>query len=299
MMRQIGLIILCGSVTVIGSACATKSYVAERVGATEGRLAAQVESTEARLRERVGSTETKLTSHDQQIREANERMKANRVAIDSAADQASGARSAAEAAAAATRDAEARLAQRIAERNRFRLLETRDIHFNSGQADIRRDDTVVLDDMAQKLKDDVNAVLELRGFADPLGSEQYNNQLTRDRVDAVIRYLVHGHGIDLRQLRAAAMGKAAVGAGVKPHPDRYASARRVEMRLLTPWSSWEDRQSGADTPNDEAVAASPATAVPPPLHPATPGSGPGDLLTREAWRDIVNGIAPRDLGAAD
>jgi hypothetical protein len=153
--------------------------------------------------------------------------------------------------------------------------------------------------MAQKLKDDVNAVLELRGFADPLGSQQYNNQLTRDRVDAVIRYLAHGHGIDLRQLRAAAMGKAPLGAGVKPGPDLYASARRVEMRRLTPWSSLEDRQSGADTQDDDAVAASPATAVPAGVRPATPASAPGELRTREAWRDIFNGITPRDLGAAD
>lgn len=312
MRRSAFIIVLCGSVTLLGSACATKRYVAERlgatetrlserVGATEGRLAAQVQSTEARLAERVTSTETKLTGRadgqDAQLRETADRMQANRKAIESAGELASGAKTTAETAVAAARDAEARLSQRIAERNRYRLLETRDIHFNSGQADIRRDDVAAVDEMAQKLKDDANAVLELRGFADPLGSDQYNNQLTRDRVDAVIRHLVQRHGIELRQLRAAAMGKTALGFGAKPGPDPYASARRVEMRLLTPWSSWEDQSAGDR--NDEAVAASPSTSLPPALRPAMPTSAPGDLLTREPWREILNGISRRDLGGTD
>jgi OOP family OmpA-OmpF porin len=79
-------------------------------------------------------------------------------------------------------------------------------------------------------------VLELQGFADARGTDKYNYQLTRDRVDAVVRYLVIREGVDLRRIAAVGMGKATLGAGEKPDKDTYAKSRRVEMRLLAPQS---------------------------------------------------------------
>lgn len=316
MTRRLGLMLLCGF-TLLGSACATKRFVTEQVGTTETRLTEQVKSTESRLAGQVTATETKLSqradSQDAQVREAADRARANREAIKAVGDQASGAKSAAESAEAVARDAEARLVQRIADRNKYRVLDTKVIHFDSGRADIKPQNISALDEVARGLKEDVNAVLEVTGFADPTGSERYNNQLTRDRADAVIRYLVQRHGIELRQLRAAAMGATTLNPGPKSTPDQRADARRVEMRLLAPWSSWEDRQT-ANEPDEPAVAASPATVIersPAPATPATgptmernalpaaPAIGPGELLTKEPWRDIVDAIAPGNLGGRD
>jgi len=36
------------------------------------------------------------------------------------------------------------------------------------------------------------------------------------------------------------MGRVVLPAGEKPSPEALASARRVDIRLLAPWSSWED-----------------------------------------------------------
>ena len=319
MTRQLGLVTFAVIIAILGAACATRSFVTEQVRATEGKLTERVSSTESRLTERVSSTENRLSEQVQstesrlsdqvrsaqttltqrvedqeaQLREAAERMRANRATIDAVGALAGGAKAGADAAAATARDAELRLAQRIAERNKYRLVETRFVYFDVGQADLRREDIKELEEVASALKADANAILEIHGFADPRGSDRYNNELARDRADAVIRYLVQHHGIELRQVRSAAMGKTALTAGAKPGPDIYAMTRRVDLRLLAPWSSWEDRQS--QTVDD--VAASPATTA---AGPRPAAITPRDVLTQDGpWREIVDKITRAELGATD
>ena len=90
--------------------------------------------------------------------------------------------------------------------------------------------------VAKALKADPNAVVELQGFADGRGAERYNYQLTRERVDAVARYLVSRHGIDLRRIHTVGMGKVVLAAGERPSNEVYAKARRVDIKLLSPQS---------------------------------------------------------------
>src|SRR6185503_4889393 len=106
--------------------------------------------------------------------------------------------------------------------------ETRAVYFESGRTELRSQDTGELDEAAKALVADPNAILELQGFADFRG---------RDRVEAVIRYLVQRHGTELRQVRYITMGKIEPVAGEKPTAETLAKARRVDLRLLAPWSS--------------------------------------------------------------
>jgi outer membrane protein OmpA-like peptidoglycan-associated protein len=226
-MRQpLAFLVLCSGVTVLSSGCATKSFVQTQVSATETKLTQRADIQETKLRETAA------------------RAGASRQAIDEMGALASDAKTRAVTAF----DAEARLAQRLAGRNKFRLLETRSIYFDSDKTEIRNQDMNELEDVAKALSADANAVLELQGFADPRGNDRYNNELARERVEAVTRYLVQRHGIELRQLRGFAMGKVALAAGEKPSTEAFAKARRVEIRLLAPWSSWEDAQPPIDQP---------------------------------------------------
>src|SRR5438093_8351822 len=85
-----------------------------------------------------------------------------------------------------------------------------------------------------------------------------------------MRYRVQRHGIELRQLGAIPMGKVAMGAGEKPSPEALARARRVDIRLLAPWSSWEDAQSQIDRTAPEQTV----TVIPAPRGPATISARP-------------------------
>jgi outer membrane protein OmpA-like peptidoglycan-associated protein len=275
MTRQLASLILCGF-PLFGSACATQSFVEQQVRAAEVKLTEQATARETKLTERVGVQEVKL-------RETEDRVVVNRQAIivaqqrvDDVANLATDATTRVQAA----HDANARLSERFARRNSYRVLETRSLYFERDQADIRNQDINELEEVAKALMADVNAVLELQGFTDPRGNDRHNNQLARERVEAVTRYLVRSHGIELRQLRAVAMGKVELGADEKPGTPAFAKTRRVDIRLLAPWASWED---AAQTQMSEAAPAqapirtqsaprgsaqsTPATTVVPPVQP--------------------------------
>jgi len=103
-----------------------------------------------------------------------------------------------------------------------------------------------------------------------------------------MRYLVQHHGIELRQARAISMGKVALPAGEKPSPEILAQARRVDIRLLTPWSSWEDTvgQDNSTAPEHSAAAS------PEPLESVTISVVPVRMRVPE----FLKTITPRDLG---
>jgi outer membrane protein OmpA-like peptidoglycan-associated protein len=329
MTRQLASLILCGF-TILGSACATKSFVEKQVSATETKLGQQVSATETKLSQQANATETKLTEQaratetklteridvqETKLRETAEGVGASRQAIDAANQQLKGLDTRvdevgvlatdAKTRAEAAHDANGRLSQRLAGRNSYRLLETRFLYFEPDQAKIRNQDINELEEVAKALKADVNAVLELQGFADPRGSDRYNYQLARERVEAVTRYLVQRHGIELRQLRAVSMGKVTLGAGEKPSTEAFAKARRVDVRLLAPWSSWEDaaqtRTAGQGAPAQaatmtvtaprESAQPTPATTVVRPVQsePTVPPVQP--KATRPIQASWVNGAA--------
>jgi outer membrane protein OmpA-like peptidoglycan-associated protein len=228
MTRRLASLILCGGVVVLGSACATKSFVQTQVSASESKLTQQMTATETNLTERAGESRQAIDVADQRLNGLDLRVGEVGARVSSA------------------RDAEARLSQRLASRNRYRLLETKFVYFDSGQIEIRSQDVNELESVAKALTADPNAILELQGFADSRGSDRYNRELARERVEVVMRYLVQRHGIELRQLSAIPMGKVELGAGEKASPEALARARRVDIRLFAPWSSWEDVQNQID-----------------------------------------------------
>ena len=301
MTRRLASLLLCGGVAVLGSACATKSFVQKQVSATESKLTQQMTATETNLTERAALQETKL-------RETADRAGESRQAIDVADQRLNGLDlrvGEVGGRVSSARDAEARLSQRLASRNRHRLLDTKFVYFESGQTEIRSQDVNELEYVAKALTADPNAILELQGFADSRGSDRYNRELARERVEAVMRYLVQRHGIELRQLGAIPMGKVALGAGEKASPEALAKARRVDIRLLAPWSSWEDAQSQIDPTAPEQTV----TVIPAPQGPATisalpvqaeptqpPQAARIDAPALGRLPEFLKTITPKDLG---
>jgi outer membrane protein OmpA-like peptidoglycan-associated protein len=237
MTRQLASAIVCG-VAVLASACATKSFVQAQLSAAETRLAQRVDIQETKLREASDRAEA---SH--QAIEAGERqLKDLDLRVGEVGALAGDAKNRADLVAEVARNAELRLSQRFADRNKYRELETRFINFDFDRTDIREQGLSELAEVAKALKADANAVVELQGFADPRGSDRYNYELARERVEAVIGSLVQRYGVELRQIRAVGLGKVALAAGEKTNTEALAKTRRVDIRLLAPWSSWEDAQ---------------------------------------------------------
>ncbi|HEX9818474.1 MAG TPA: OmpA family protein [Methylomirabilota bacterium] len=226
------VLILCGGIGVLASACATKGFVREQVGTTETRLTQRVETQGTQLKE----TADRTAANSQALDAAGQRIEGLDTRVGDVNTLATEARKDAAAVAQAQRAAEEQFTQRFANRNKYATVETKSIFFDFNKADLRDEGINELEDVARALKADPNSALELQGFADPRGSDRYNYQLTRERVDAVVRYLVQRHGIDLRRIHAVGMGKVAPAAGEKPTRDMLAKSRRVDIRLVAPQS---------------------------------------------------------------
>ena len=241
MSRAIVLLMLCSAGAVLVSGCATKKFVREQVGATESRIGTRVETQGAELRttaERTGANTQAIEAASQRLQGVDTRLQDvdTRVqGVDGRVNEVSALAKDAQREAKAAGDAVRDTDRRFANRNKLQQLETKSIYFDFDKADVRDQAMAELEEIAKALKADPNAVVELQGFADSRGSDVYNYRLTRDRVEAVTRYLV-GQGIELRRIHAVGMGKAPQDRGAKPDRDALAKSRRVDIVLLAPQS---------------------------------------------------------------
>ena len=230
MKRLIATLIVCGSAVILLQACATKGFVREQVGSTETRIAQRVDTQETQLRQ----TSERAAANAQALEATGLRVQGLDSRLGEVASTADGAKRDVASVASAQKDAEEAWRQRFANRNRLASLEEKVIYFDFGKAELKDEGINELAEVARALKADPNAVLEVQGFADPRGSDRYNYQLTRERVDAVTRYLVQKHGVELRRIYAVGMGKLTPAAGEKQSRDTLAKSRRVEIRVLAP-----------------------------------------------------------------
>jgi outer membrane protein OmpA-like peptidoglycan-associated protein len=69
------------------------------------------------------------------------------------------------------------------------VVETIDVRFGFNRADLDDGTMTRLHELAKQLKDDTRLNLEMIGFTDTRGPQDYNAQLAQRRVDAVRRYL--------------------------------------------------------------------------------------------------------------
>jgi len=86
---------------------------------------------------------------------------------------------------------------------------TRDeIYFDAGSARLTNIAKAVLDGIALRMKNDLNATAVITGYSDNAGSEEANLAISGKRADAAREYLVTRHGIDPNRITTAAKGSA-------------------------------------------------------------------------------------------
>ena len=103
----------------------------------------------------------------------------------------------------------------------------RGVHFDFNKANIRPGDAAVLDEAAQILKANPNVIVDVNGYCDAIGSEEYNLRLSDRRANAVVEYLVQ-QGVQASRLIPHGYGKTNF---VAPNdtPEGRAQNRRVEL----------------------------------------------------------------------
>jgi OmpA-OmpF porin, OOP family len=201
--------------------CATKKYarnrINERVTPLEQRTG-ELEETSRRNTQDIARLETDVTDV--------------RGRADRAQSQADTALSRAEEANTRANSADQSVTDLRSNIDKYGLQNSATVNFNFDSYQLTPEAKDALDQMAAQIKDRENFILEIQGFADAVGSDTYNNQLTQRRADAVRRYLAEEHKIPLFRMHILGFGEVRAVADNTTRSGR-AQNRRVEIRLLT------------------------------------------------------------------
>jgi len=214
------LIALATLVVLSSVGCATKKYVrnrvSERVTPLEQRTG-ELEETSRRNSQDLGRLSTDVTD----VKGRADRAQSQ---ADTALSRANEANTRVSGAEQSVNDLRTNL-------DNYTLQNTATVRFKFDSYQLTPEAKEALDQLAAQIKDRTNFILEIEGFADWIGKDAYNNQLTQKRADAVRRYLAEQHDIPLFRMHNLGFGE------MRPVADNHtregrAENRRVEVRLL-------------------------------------------------------------------
>ncbi len=122
--------------------------------------------------------------------------------------------------------------QRFSQLSEYDTKGTSTLHFATGSAKLSAEDQASLSQLAQSATSLTGYIIQVKGFADSSGTAAMNQQLSMDRAQAVVAYLLQKCNVPLRHIVApGAMGIADPAAPNESASGR-AENRRVEVMVL-------------------------------------------------------------------
>ena len=236
------------ALSLVGTGCATKKYVAQTVAPIESRVGSvETKNTEqdkaiadqrkdldkqiedvstdlSRTKERLTDVDAKAIAAGQSAQQANTTATQANVAANGAQRAADGARSFAE-------QGLNRVEQTMTAMNKWNMTKSITVLFPVGQATLTKDAKQTLDEFAGNATDLERYQVEVQGFTDKTGPATYNETLSEARAEAVARYLANEHKIPLRSISMLGSGYALPVADDKTRDGRKQN-RRVEVKIL-------------------------------------------------------------------
>jgi len=207
--------------------CATKKYVKQQIDPVSGRVD---ELTEVSKR-----NENAIKDVDSRAQAGIQSVQAKASEVDQkalAADQkALEAQNMAKNADSKITSVETRFNQKISNIDSYKPVENASVKFKFNHSDLTDEAKAALDQLAGKVKGSKGYVLEIQGFTDSKGTEDYNLVLSQKRSESVVRYLAEQHQIPLFRMFILGLGEAKQVEDNKTKEGREAN-RRVEINLL-------------------------------------------------------------------
>jgi outer membrane protein OmpA-like peptidoglycan-associated protein len=234
------------ALSLLGTGCATKKYVAKTIAPVEQRVSGtetkndeqdkeiagqgtQIQGLDTDLsktKEKLGDTDNKATQAGEAARAADQKAGAAQQSADGAQQAANGARTFAE-------QGLNRLDQTVQSMNKFQMTKSETILFAFNSDKLTDEAKAALDKLANQAKGVDRYMLEVQGFTDKSGSASYNDTLSEARAQAVARYLSNHYQIPVRSISMLGSGYALPVADDKTRDGRKMN-RRVEVRLWVP-----------------------------------------------------------------
>jgi outer membrane protein OmpA-like peptidoglycan-associated protein len=244
-MQKLSLVLLI-TATLAASGCATRTFVRKSVSASADTLNARIDTNQGEIKEvrdKVDQVDTRLTGAvttvdgkvaalDTKTTQGMTALKGElKTDVQNADQHASTAQSAADKAATGV----SALDQRFQNRNNFNVSDEKAVQFKFGSAKLDKEQLDTLDNIANMLMQNSNAIIVLEGRTDSVGPKDYNQQLGERRVDAVKHYLVVEKGVPVYKIHEVSFGSEKPVAENKTREGREKN-RAVVMTVMVPKS---------------------------------------------------------------
>jgi len=233
------------ALSVLGTGCATKKYVAKSIAPVEQRVTG-VEGKNTEQDTKIAANATQIDSVDKDLSRTKEHLTDTdaKVSAAAAAAAAADAKAAAAANAAMTADSKgqkgietgtmaAKSVDTLREdvRNgKFKMTKSDTVLFGFNRKNLSDEAKAQLDTFVQSLDGLSRYIVEIQGFTDKTGSPVYNDMLSQERAEAVARYLAT-HKVPLRNITMMGTG---VAEGEQKTRDERAQGRKVDVRIYVP-----------------------------------------------------------------
>lgn len=225
-----------GLLSFSGMGCATKKHVRNvvapveaRVGEVEKKTAAngqsisEIETNVSRVDEKAADAGRKAASAGEEASRANQAAAGANQAASNASQQANDARSFAEKGLN-------QLGDRVENMDNYQMVSNETIHFGFNKWMLTKDSKAQLDQLAQNMSNMKHYVIEVEGFTDKSGPQDYNLELSRKRANEVVRYLTVHHNVPLRRIHLIGVGEENPANTARGRTAAKAN-RRVEVKI--------------------------------------------------------------------
>ncbi|MEQ1885926.1 MAG: OmpA family protein [Bryobacteraceae bacterium] len=233
--------------SLAGTGCATKKYVAKTIAPVEQRVATaegknteqdQKLTTQGQQLESVdrdlSRTKEKLADVDNKAGAAADSARQASAAAKVADDKALGAQKAADGAQATAQQGLqglTTLSRNVEGMLKYKEQKTISVLFAPGAKNLDTKAKAAIDDFAKSVASSERYVVEVQGFTDKTGDAAFNEILSQGRAEAVARYLANEHKIPLRSINMLGTG---IASGDQKTRAERAEARKVEVRVFVP-----------------------------------------------------------------
>ena len=216
------LALAAASLLIVG--CATKNYVKQSVQPIEQKVDQVDQNSQKRDSEQVANR----GKTNQQVDENEKQLDATTEIAKTADSESKGAMSKANQNTKDLND----LRNVVANIDDYKPGNQVVVHFGVNKNTLTKDETAKLDEVATQIGSVQRYFITVEGFTDQTGSSARNDQLSRERANQVISYLVGSHDIPVYRIHMVGLGDQKLIDEGKGKEARQAS-RRVEITIFS------------------------------------------------------------------
>jgi outer membrane protein OmpA-like peptidoglycan-associated protein len=211
-----------GSFLIAG--CATKGYVRNSIQPIDQK----VDQVDQNSQKRDSSQVADINKTNQVIDEDEKKLDATSEIAKTADNQSKGAMSKANQNEKDLID----LRTVVANIDDYKPVNQAVVHFAVNKNTLTKDEKTKLDEVATQIGSMQRYFITVEGYTDQTGSTAYNDQLSQERANQVISYLVGSHDIPVYRIHMVGLGEQKLienGKGRKAHQE----SRRVEITIFS------------------------------------------------------------------